>query len=258
MCQGVAEKLSNSSEHCQVQEVASLLAQALSRIGLGSPTAGNIVYIHRATKGANRGPARVRAEPDDRRSARGGLRLALRRRQPARVPAPRGGLLGGGGLGGGRPGPKDQDDAGVPGRGPGHLRGRGLPRRRRAGTQNGVGRGGGARLLGLARGGKPRGGRKRGGRTPFLRRTLGGAGDPRAGLGGPRPPGGGHHSDPREHPQADRGGLGQGGSPASSGGRRAAARGEPYGGRRGPAARVTVFSELRFGRILRSPTTPKD
>jgi hypothetical protein len=30
MCQGEAEKLSNSSEHCQVQKVASLLAQALS------------------------------------------------------------------------------------------------------------------------------------------------------------------------------------------------------------------------------------
>jgi hypothetical protein len=29
MCQGEAEKLSNSSEHCQVQKVASLLAQAL-------------------------------------------------------------------------------------------------------------------------------------------------------------------------------------------------------------------------------------
>jgi hypothetical protein len=30
MCQGEVEKLSNSSEHCQVQKVASLLAQALS------------------------------------------------------------------------------------------------------------------------------------------------------------------------------------------------------------------------------------
>jgi hypothetical protein len=29
MCQGVAEELSNRSEHCQVRKVASLLAQAL-------------------------------------------------------------------------------------------------------------------------------------------------------------------------------------------------------------------------------------
>jgi hypothetical protein len=32
MCQGEAEKLSNSSEHCQVRKVASQVAQALSRI----------------------------------------------------------------------------------------------------------------------------------------------------------------------------------------------------------------------------------
>jgi len=32
MCQGEVEKLSNSSEHCQVQKVASLLAQALSAL----------------------------------------------------------------------------------------------------------------------------------------------------------------------------------------------------------------------------------
>src|ERR671916_3282641 len=73
---------------------------------------GNMVQSGRATKGANRAP-RVRAEPGDRSPARRGLRVALGRRQPARVPAPRGGLLRGGTLCGGRPGAEDQDDPRV-------------------------------------------------------------------------------------------------------------------------------------------------
>src|SRR5215207_6106319 len=43
MCQGEAEKLSNSSEHCQVRKVASLLAQALRSIA--SCYSPNIVEV---------------------------------------------------------------------------------------------------------------------------------------------------------------------------------------------------------------------
>jgi hypothetical protein len=46
MCQGEAEKLSNSSEHCQVQKVASLLAQALS-LRFNQEEFCDELYIHR-------------------------------------------------------------------------------------------------------------------------------------------------------------------------------------------------------------------
>ncbi|CAA9412409.1 MAG: hypothetical protein AVDCRST_MAG03-1965, partial [uncultured Rubrobacteraceae bacterium] len=180
----------------------------------------------------------VRAEPGDRSAARGGLRVALGRGQPPRVPATRGGILRGGALRRGRPRPEDQDYARVPGRARRNLRCRGLPGCGRGGAQDGVGRGGRARLLGVAYGGEPRGGRERGGGAPLLWRTLGGAGDARAGTRGPRSVGGGHLGDAGEHPPADRGGLGQSRSATSSGGGRAAAGGEPGGGGRGPSASV--------------------
>src|SRR5688500_12498304 len=105
-------------------------------------------------KGANRAP-RVRTEPADRRppevvfawlSDVGNLPEYLPPWWPPRRRA----------LGRERPRPEDQGDARVPGGGGANLRRRGLPRRGREGTQNGVGRGGRTRLLRVAYGREPR------------------------------------------------------------------------------------------------------
>src|SRR5215208_333633 len=82
--------------------------------------------------------------------------LAQGRRQSPEVPSPSHRLLRGGSLGRGRPRTEDQNDPRVPRRGQGHVRRRGLPGRRRAGAQDGVGRGVRARLLGVAHGRQPR------------------------------------------------------------------------------------------------------
>jgi hypothetical protein len=71
-------------------------------------------------KGANRAP-RVRAEPSNRCPARGGLRLALGRCQPAQVPTPRGGLLGRGSLRQGRSRPEIRTTLEYPGQGEGRT-----------------------------------------------------------------------------------------------------------------------------------------
>ncbi len=208
------------------------------------------------------GPARrIRAEPDDRRPARGNLRLALGRGEPSRVPATRLGLLLGGSFGRGPlPGQRIRATLPYPGEG-GTFEAKGYlavdegERRMDWGAQAGRDYSGWLTVANHTEGAS----------ELVLHLSFGErcAGSEMREQAPERQsaPWRRHNGDAWEHPAAERGGFGQGGGPAACGGGRAAAGGEPSRGRRGLPARFSagvkpseaLFTRVRGRGVLRSP-----